>query len=97
MEGLGGASGAGLPARLPMRQVLDCPAYSQYIPGCFIWVSVKLREGPVGRASACDVPPFSMQQIRPMIALLRPLHHMEDLLQGQGFQGENPLQQAPHL
>jgi hypothetical protein len=31
---------------LQVRQVLDGPAYSQYIPGCFIWVSVKLREGP---------------------------------------------------
>src|SRR6266852_4078017 len=32
-----------------------------------------------------------------MIALLRPLHQIEDLLQSKGFQRQNLLQQPPHL
>ena len=53
--------------------------------------------GSVGRPSAFGVPTFSMRQIRHMIALLRPLHQMEDLLQGKSFQRQNLLQQPPHL
>src|SRR5262249_2862622 len=38
-----------------------------------------------------------MREIRYMIALLRPLHPLEDLLQGKSFQGQHLLQQPPHL